>query len=131
MRPLRGALARAAGLAVALAAATWIAWWGVVPVAAAYGVWAGRRGRSGGGVAALGAVLAWGALILLDARGGRMGVMLDVLGATMQVGAAALLIATLGFAAALAWSGATIASALAGVGRRVAAPTGDRRDERG
>jgi hypothetical protein len=113
-------------VAIATAAATWLGWWAPLAVGAAYGLIASRAAEAPRpSAAAAGAAVAWGALLLLDAAGGRMGALLDVLDGVLRAPAAALLLGTVGFAALSAWGSATLAAELARMlsGRRAAART--------
>lgn len=99
-------------LVFVMAAATWIAGWvGVAIVAVVVGLAYGRAGRRTWSVA-LAAVVAWAALLLVDAASGRERDLLVLLQGTMQIPGPALLLATLLFPGLLAWSGAATSSAL-------------------
>jgi hypothetical protein len=94
--------------AVAMAGITWLGGWWAIPVLA---LCAGRTLRARDGeprLVALAAVLAWGALLLVDAAGGRFGELSAVLGGVLGVPAPALVVVTLLFAALLGWSGAVV-----------------------
>jgi hypothetical protein len=101
---------------LAIAAATWLAgWWGVVLAALVVG--AVHRRRPGiAWLTALAAIVAWGALLLVDAARGRFGALAAAIGGVMRVPAAAVVVVTLLFAALLAWSSAAVGSE---VGRRL------------
>ncbi|HEV7993224.1 MAG TPA: hypothetical protein VGP25_15480 [Gemmatimonadaceae bacterium] len=107
---------------IAIAAMTWIAgWWGVVLAALVVGM-VQRRRRGIAWIAALSAIIAWGALLLFDATSGRFGALAAVLGGVMRVPAAAVVVVTLLFAALLAWSAAVVGSEIGRAARRVLAP---------
>jgi hypothetical protein len=93
-------------VAAAAAGTTWLTgWWGAAVVAAAAGAWRRRAWP-----VALGVSLGWAGLLLIDAIGGRMSAVARTVGAIMQVPGVALVCVTLLFAAALAWSAATVAA---------------------
>jgi len=94
-------------LAIAFALGTAVAWWILPVLAALAGAWL-RRGTD----AALGATIAWGGLLLVDAVGGRFGALATSLGGVMGLPPAALIVITLAFAAMLAWSAASLAASL-------------------
>jgi hypothetical protein len=95
---------------IAIAATTWLAgWWGVVIAALVVG--AGQWQRPGiAWLTALAAIVAWGALLLIDAARGRFGALAAVIGGVMRVPSAAVVVVTLLFAALLAWSSAVVGS---------------------
>lgn len=100
----------ATGLAVA--ALTWLlGWWGVVIAALLAGAVLHRRGAAAW-LVALAAVLAWSALVAVDALGGRFSALATSLGGVLRVPAGALLVVTLLFGALLAWSAAVVGSEL-------------------
>ena len=99
---------------LAIAAMTWVAgWWGVALAALVVGATQWRRGGIGW-MTALAAIVAWGALLLMDAASGRFGALASSVGGVMRVPAAALVVVTLLFAALLAWSAAVVGSEVAG-----------------
>ena len=95
--------------ALEMAGLTWVAgWWGVVLVALVNGYV--RRAEAGTSWRiALAAVEGWSLLLLGDALVGPFGRVATTLGGAMRIPGPALLVATLLFAALLAWSAATIA----------------------
>ena len=94
--------------ALAVATLTWsLGWWGVVVAALVAGAVLWRR-RGAPWVVALAAVVAWGALIVLDALGGRFSALATSIAGVLRAPAAALLVVTLLFAALLAWSAAVV-----------------------
>ncbi len=97
-------------VALAVAAATWVAgWWGVALVALVCGaVWYDRRAVASR--VTLGAVLGWAALLIVDASGGGLGRVMGVVGGVLRIPGVALLLLTLAFVALLAWSASTVAS---------------------
>jgi hypothetical protein len=108
--------------AIATAATTWVVgWWGVVLAALLVGAVQYRR-RGVEWLAALGAVVAWSALLLLDVASGRFGALATVLGGVMRLPAGAIVAVTLLFAALLAWSSAVVGSELGRTTRSAAAP---------
>ena len=107
------------GLAVLMAAGTWLAgWWAVPALAALWG--AGRAWGAGSGQArrppawptAAAAVVAWGGLLALQAARGPISVVAARVGAVMGIPAIALVVLTLVFAALTAWPVAFVAAAL-------------------
>ncbi|MDB4885600.1 MAG: hypothetical protein JWN79_1038 [Gemmatimonadetes bacterium] len=94
-------------LAVVLALATWGAgWWGVLVVALIAGtLW---RRTHGARWCALAAALGWALLLAVDAVSGRFGTLSRGVGGLMRVPPLALVLVTLLFAAAAAWSAAAI-----------------------
>jgi hypothetical protein len=107
-------------VAVVIAALTWIVgWWAVPVVAAVAGVVLWQR-RGSAWLIALGAVLAWSALILVDAVSPRFTVLSGRVGAILRLPAGALLTVTLLFAALLAWSAATLGVEIGRFSRRSA-----------
>lgn len=96
-------------IAAIAALLTWlVGWWAVLIVGIAAGaVW--RRPA----LIALASALAWAALLAFDARSGRLGVLAHELGGVFPIPGWALLLFTLLFAAAAAWSTATIAAEIA------------------
>jgi hypothetical protein len=99
-------------LVIAFALLTWLfGWWGVAVLAVVAGAFASARdGRPW--ITALAAALAWGALMLTDAMGGRFSALSSSLAGVMRLPATALVLATVTFAALLAWSGAVIGGEL-------------------
>jgi hypothetical protein len=95
-------------LAAALAVGTFVfGWWTVPVIALAWGLIAGRLPRAAG-YAAIAAVLAWGALLALDAAGGRLFPLGALFGAIAHLPGAVFLALTLIFPAVLAWSAAAL-----------------------
>ena len=104
--------------ALAVAALTWLlGWWGVVVAALIAGAMLWQR-RSAPWLVALAAVVAWGALIVVDTLGGRFSVLARSLAGVMRAPSVALLVVTLLFGALLAWSAAVVGSE---IGRRARA----------
>ena len=96
--------------ALSVAVLTWLlGWWGVVVAALLAGSVLWRR-RGVAWLVALGAIVAWSALILLDATRGRFAVLSYLLGGLLGVPPLALVAVTLLFAALLAWSAAVLGS---------------------
>lgn len=97
-------------LAVALfaAGATWLlGWWAVALVAVIAGFMTrAQSGRSWR--VALGCLLGWSLLMLIDAASGPIGKVAKVVSGAMSIPAAALIVATLLFPALIGWSGATL-----------------------
>jgi hypothetical protein len=111
---MRGQLLFVAIVSVAMAVLTWvIGWWGIVLGAVVVG-FAFRVQGGGGWRVALAAALAWAALLVVDAAGGPFARLAHTLGGVMRVPGPALIAITLLFAAALAWSAATVAALLSG-----------------
>lgn len=95
-------------VAAAIAALTWvIGWVGVLLAALIVGFVFYREG-GGGWRIALAAALAWTALLLADAASGPFGALSAMLGGVLRLPGAVLVLLTLAFPAALAWSAATV-----------------------
>lgn len=95
-------------VAVAIAALTWLlGWLGVLLAALIVGFVFHREG-GGGWRIALAAALAWGALLVVDAVAGPFGALSAMLGGVLRLPGAVLVLLTLAFPAALAWSAATV-----------------------
>jgi hypothetical protein len=123
-------------LACAFALATWLAgWWGVALVAAAWGAIGARRRRGLGAEgapprweyarapspsrqAALAAPAAWLLILAWQAAHAPVAALAARLAGVMQLPTPALPLATLLFAALLAWSAAAVAMGVAGLARR-------------
>lgn len=96
--------------ALGIALLTWaLGWWGVVVAALVAGAVLWRR-RGVAWIVAVGAVAAWGALIVVNSVGGRFATLASSVAGVMQLPAAVLLIVTLLFGALLAWSAAVVGS---------------------
>jgi hypothetical protein len=96
--------------ALAVAALTWwLGWWGVVVAALLAGV-ALRQRRGAPWLVALAAVIAWGALIVVDTVGGRFSALATSVAGVLRAPSVALLVVTLLFGALLAWSAAVVGS---------------------
>ena len=97
-------------VAAAMITLTWLlGWWGILVAALIIGV-VFHKYRGGGWRVAAAASLAWGMLLAVDAAAGALGRVATMLGGVMGVPAAGVLLLTLAFPAALAWSAATIAA---------------------
>jgi hypothetical protein len=108
------------GTALAVAALTWLlGWWGVVIAALVAGFVLQRR-HGAAWLVALATVVAWAALLVIDAVGGRFSTLASAIAGVMRVPAAALLLVTLLFGALLGWSAAAVG---AEIGRRVGGAT--------
>lgn len=95
-------------VAAAMTALTWLlGWWGVLLAALIVG-YVFRQQGGGGWRIALAAALAWGALLVFDAGAGPFGRLASTLGGVMRLPPAVLVLLTLAFPAALAWSAATV-----------------------
>lgn len=100
-------------LAVLMATLTWVAgWWAVLVTALLAGA-ACHRARGRAGLLASAAALGWAALLLVDARDGRLGVLAALLGGVFSIPGAALVVLTVLFIAAGAWSAAVVGAAVA------------------
>lgn len=100
------------GAAVAMAALTWVGGWMTVPLFALAAAFGDRRRLVSPWTAALAAALAWSALLLFDAGGGRMSALSAALGGVMRVPGAVLALVTVAFVSLLAWSAAVVGGAL-------------------
>ncbi len=99
------------GLALAIAAATVVAGWWMVPLVSL--AWTLAMPRRGGVlVAALSGAAAWGLLLLLVRRNGPVGVLDGVLSGTLQLPAGGAIALTLVFAGLLAGSAALVAQSI-------------------
>lgn len=97
-------------VAAAVATLTWIlGWWGVVVAALIAGVLLRRR-HGAAWLVALGAMVGWSALIVVDMLGGRFSTLAGSISGVMRVPVPALLVVTLLFGALLAWSAAVVGS---------------------
>ena len=108
--------------AISVAALTWtVGWWGVVIAALLAGAVLWRR-RGVAWLVALAAIVAWIALILMNAIGGRFATLASSIGGVMRVPPAVLLIVTLLFGALLAWSAAVLGSEIGRAARSARTP---------
>lgn len=98
-------------VAIALAAASAIAWWAVPIAAAAFGALT-YRDRSGPIVAGLAGMLAWTGILVYDATRGPVGTVAETLGGVLQIRPIAVYVLTLAFAGLLSVCSAIIARAL-------------------
>lgn len=97
-------------VASTMIALTWVlGWWGILLAALIIGVVFHEHGGGGWRVGAAASV-AWGVLLLADGAAGPLGRVATLLGGVMGVPGIALLLLTLAFPAALAWSAATVAA---------------------
>lgn len=109
--------------AMAAALLTWVVgWWGVVVAALVAGAALSHR-RGVAWLVALAAVMAWCALILGNAVGGRFAVLASSIAGVMRVPSMLLIVVTLLFGALLAWSGAVLGSEIGRAARRPRTPT--------
>jgi hypothetical protein len=108
--------------ALGAALLTWlVGWWGVVIAGLIAGaVLSHRRGVAW--VVALAAVMAWCALILGNAIGGRFATLASSIAGVMRVPPALLIVVTLLFGALLAWSAAVLGSEIGRAARRERTP---------
>ncbi|MDQ2666772.1 MAG: hypothetical protein M3Z05_12265 [Gemmatimonadota bacterium] len=110
-------------VALAVALATWtLGWWGVAIVA----LLAGFIARGAGGrpwYVALGCLLGWAVLLLIDAAAGPFVSVAKTVSGAMSIPSGALLVVTLLFPALIGWSGGTLGS-LGGPSARVGSPNG-------
>ena len=103
--------------ALAVAALTWLlGWWGVVVAALVAGAVLRER-RGAPWLVALAAVVAWGALIVVDTFGGRFSALATSIAGVLRAPSVALLVVTLLFGALLAWSAAVVGSEIWRVAR--------------
>ena len=106
--------ARTAFFAIAIAACTWLgAWWCVPVVAALYAIW--RRSTGAAVEAGLGAMIAWGALFLINAGQPAFTVLLTRLGGVFPMPGAIVLVIAVLFAGLLAWSAARLVVGVVGL----------------
>ena len=104
--------------ALGVALLTWsVGWWGVVVAALVAGAVLSRR-RGAAWLVALAAVVAWGALILVNSVGGRFPTLASSIAGVMRFPPALLVIVTLLFGALLAWSAAVLGGEIGRLARR-------------
>ena len=97
-------------VASAMIALTWVlGWWGILLAALIVGVVFHEHG-GGGWRVGVAASVAWGVLLLADLATGPLGRVTTLLGGVMGIPGVVLLLLTLAFPAALAWSAATVAA---------------------
>ena len=97
-------------VAAAMTVLTWVlGWWGIVLVALIIGAVFHEHGGGGWRVGAAASV-AWGALLVADVAAGPLGRVATLLGGVMGLPGVVLLLLTIAFPAALAWSASTIAA---------------------
>ena len=102
-------------LAVVMAGLTLLyGWWTVPIVAFVWGLAAGRWSPRAAALAALAAALAWGALLGVDALGGRLGGLGTLFGTIAKQPRAVFFALSLLFPAVLAWSAAALGADLRG-----------------
>jgi len=89
-------------------------WWTVPIVAFVWGLAAGRRWPRAAALAALAAVLAWAALLGMDALGGRLGGLGTLFGSIAKQPRAVFFVLSLVFPALLAWAAAALGADLRG-----------------
>jgi hypothetical protein len=108
--------------ALAVLVLTWVVGWSGVAIAAllAGAVLWHRRGVAW--LVALAAIVAWSALILTNAIGGRFAILASSIGGVMRVPPALLVIVTLLFGALLAWSAAVLGSEIGRAARSARTP---------
>lgn len=112
-------LAHLVGLALALAACTWlVAWWTVPVIAAVYGVWQ-VRARAAVWTSTLAGALAWAALLGFDASRGPVGRLSALLGDVTGASHGTFAGLTIAYAALLCAAAASFARSL----RRLSLPT--------
>ena len=105
-------------VATAMIALTWVlGWWGILLAALIIGVVFHEHG-GGGWRVGVAASVAWGALLVADVAAGPLGRVATLLGGVMGLPGVVLLLLTIAFPAALAWSASTIAAEA----RRIAGP---------
>jgi len=114
MRTLRFILIVAA-FAAATAA---LGWWGVPLVGAAFGVIAARE-RGSAALAGLAAMVAWTALLLVDAARGPLGHLASVLAGVLTIRPIGVYGVTIAFAGLLALTSALVARGVAPRGSRL------------
>jgi hypothetical protein len=115
---------------VALIAATAaIGWWGIAIAAFVWGMWAAHstqqdaHGTRAATCASIAAALAWTSLLLWTAARGPLPALITALGQIAGAPGSVLVVATVLFPALLAWSAATVGSALSAYLVRQSLPT--------
>jgi hypothetical protein len=102
-------------LAVVLAVATvFLGWWAVPVVGFLWGLLTARLLRWPAGAAALAAMLAWAALLGMDAMGGRLAGLGTLFGSIAKLPPGVFFALSLVFPALLAWSAAALGADLRG-----------------
>jgi hypothetical protein len=99
-------------LALAMAAATWIAWWLVPVVAAAFGVIA-RKQPGSALVAGISAMIAWAGLLAAVSTQGPVGTVASTIGGLLQIRPVGVYALTIAFPGLLASTAAVVARAVA------------------
>jgi hypothetical protein len=100
-------------LALSFGIGTWIVGWWAIPLFAAMAAVLARDVPRQAVAAALGAAVAWGALLTWSAIQGSVWSFARLAGGAMGVSGALLILMALVFPAALAWSAASVAQLLA------------------
>jgi hypothetical protein len=103
---------RVALLAVSFGIGTWILGWWAIPLFAATAAVLARDVTRQARAAALAAALAWGGLLSWSAMQGSVWSFARIAGGSMGVSRLLLILITLAFPAALAWSAASVAQRL-------------------
>ena len=104
-------------LATAFAIATFVlGWWAVPVVAAVYAVISSAQ-RSSAVVSGIAAMLAWGALLAIDAARGQVGTLAGELAGILQLRPVGIYAVTIAYPGLLAISAAIVARALTGRAR--------------
>lgn len=107
---------RVAVLAAAMAAGTWIGWWMVPVVGAAWGVMTHRE--HGGPIAAgIAGMLAWGAILAFGAFRGPIGTVAATLSGLLMIRPVGIYALTIAFPGLLAVTGAFVARSAAVLAR--------------
>ena len=95
-------------LALSFGIGTWILGWWAIPLFAAIAAVLARGVAHQAGAAALAAAVAWGALLAWSALQGSVWSFARIAGGAMGVSGLTLILLTLAFPAALAWSAASV-----------------------
>jgi hypothetical protein len=101
-------------LALSFGIGTWILGWWAVPLFAAGAAILARDVRYQAAASAIAAAVAWGALLVWSAIQGSVWSFASIAGGAMGVSGLSLILLTLAFPAALAWSAAAAMKLLAG-----------------
>jgi hypothetical protein len=103
---------RVALLAVSFGIATWILGWWAIPLLSLIAAMLARSVRYQALASAIAAAAAWGALLVWNAMRGEVWSFASIAGGTMGVSGPLLILLTLAFPAALAWSAAAVTKLL-------------------
>jgi hypothetical protein len=110
---------RIALLALSFGIGTWILGWWAIPLFAAAAAILARDVRHPAAATAIAAALAWGTLLAWSATHGSVWAFARIAGGAMGISGLLLIVLTLAFPAALAWSAGAVAQFLTARGKPV------------